>query len=58
VKVPFNERVGARLQFRLTPTYVSEEPALFCDIFGFCYVVGMADYACQGEPTGGVTIRF
>jgi len=57
-KIPVNEHAGARVQFRLTPTYVSEEAALFCDIFGFCYVVGVADYAYQWELTGGVTFRF
>ncbi len=58
MKVPINESVGARLQLRPTPTYVSAEPARFSDIFGFCYVVGVADYAYRGELTGGVISRF
>jgi opacity protein-like surface antigen len=57
-KVPVSEHVGTRFQFRLTPTYVTEDAALFCDIFGFCYVVGVANYAYQWELTGGVTFRF
>lgn len=58
VKAYFSEHVGARFQARWTPTYVSSEPALWCDVFGFCYVVDEADYANQGEVTGGVTFRF
>ncbi len=58
VRTYFSERVGVRAQLRWTPTYVTSEPALFCDVFGFCYVVDEADYANQGEFTTGVIFRF
>jgi opacity protein-like surface antigen len=58
VKVNFSPRLGARAQFRWTPTYVSTSNELFCDAFGFCYVIGVADYLNQGEVTGGITFRF
>lgn len=58
VKVNLTPRVGARAQFRWAATYVSTSNRLFCDAFGFCYVIGVADYLNQGEVTGGVTFRF
>lgn len=58
LKLFIRNNVGARVQLRLTPTYVSDETALFCDAFGFCYLVEVADYLYQGEFTAGVTFRF
>lgn len=58
LKLYIQNNVGARVQFRLTPTYVTDDTVLYCDIFGFCYAVGVADYLYQGEFTGGITFRF
>jgi opacity protein-like surface antigen len=58
LKAYFNDTVGLRAQYRLTPTYMSDEPAIFCDAFAFCYVIDEAVYAYQNEWTAGVTFRF
>ena len=58
IKAYFSENVGGRVQLRWTPTYVSSQPELFCDIFLFCYAVNVADYLNQGELTAGLTFRF
>jgi opacity protein-like surface antigen len=58
VKTYFSDHVGMRFQVRLAPTYVTEEPALFCDPFGFCWGVHTPVYSYQTEATVGVNFRF
>lgn len=58
VKTYFTDHVGLRFQARLAPTYVTEDPALFCDPFGFCWAVDTAVYSYQTEATVGVTFKF
>lgn len=58
VKTYFSDHVGMRFQARLAPTYVSTEPAIFCDAFGFCWAVDAAVYSYQTEATVGVNFRF
>jgi opacity protein-like surface antigen len=58
VKFDVSKHVGIRLQGRFTATYLKDEPALFCDLFGFCYVLSAAQYGNQGEFTAGVMFRF
>jgi opacity protein-like surface antigen len=59
VKVYANPRVGARLGFQWTPTYIkSDAVGWWCDPFWGCYVVGSAQYANQFDFNGGITVRF
>jgi opacity protein-like surface antigen len=58
VKGYFNKHAGVRAQLRWTPTYVSTQTQLWCDLFGFCYAVNTADYMNQGEFTVGAIFRF
>ena len=58
VKTYFTDNVGLRFQVRLAPTYVTEEPAIFCDAFGFCWAVDTAVYSYQTEATVGVSFKF
>lgn len=53
------ERVGLRLEGRLTPTYIkSDAVGWWCDPFWGCYVLGDAQYANQFDLAAGVTVRF
>ena len=58
LKAYMSGRVGARIQFRYAPTYVSALPALWCDVFSSCQAVGVADYAKQAEISAGLMFRF
>ena len=59
VKYFLGERVGLRLQLRWTPTYVnSTSEGVFCNPFGFCYVVQDAHYVNQTEASAGLIIKF
>jgi opacity protein-like surface antigen len=51
---------GIRLEARWTPTYIkSDAEGWWCDPYwGYCYVVGDAQYANQYELGGGITLRF
>jgi opacity protein-like surface antigen len=51
---------GIRLEARWTPTYIKSDAAgWWCDPWwGYCYVVGDAQYANQYELGGGITLRF
>jgi opacity protein-like surface antigen len=51
---------GIRLEARWTPTYIKSDAAgWWCDPYwGYCYVVGDAQYANQYELGGGITLRF
>jgi len=51
--------VGARLEARVTPTYVkSNAVGWWCDPYWGCYVVQAAQYSSQFQLSGGVTFRF
>ena len=59
MKYSLGERVGLRLQVRWTPTYVSSTfGGVFCNPFGFCYVVEDAHYVTQTEASVGLIIKF
>jgi opacity protein-like surface antigen len=51
---------GIRLEARWTPTYIkSDAEGWWCDPYwGYCYVVGNAQYANQFDFGGGITLRF
>jgi len=51
---------GIRLEARWTPTYIKSDAAgWWCDPYwGYCYVVGNAQYANQFDFGGGITLRF
>jgi opacity protein-like surface antigen len=51
---------GLRLEARWTPTYIKSDAAgWWCDPYwGYCYVVGDAQYANQYELGGGIVLRF
>jgi len=51
--------VGARLEARLTPTYIkSTAVGWWCDEYWGCYLVEDAQYSNQFQFSGGVTFRF
>jgi hypothetical protein len=60
VKYFATPHVGIRAALMWTPTYIkSDAGGVWCDPFwGYCYVVGNAQYSNQFEFSGGVTIRF
>jgi hypothetical protein len=59
VKYALGERLGLRLQARWTPTYVnSTADGVFCDPFGFCYVLEDSNYVHQFDASVGLIIKF
>jgi hypothetical protein len=59
LKLQQSERVGFRLEARLTPTFIkSDAVGWWCDPFWGCYVIGDAQYSNQFDIAGGVTFRF
>lgn len=58
IKAFFTKHIGARAEVRYAPFYVRDTPTLFCDIFGFCFVVDAAEYANQGQFNAGIVVRF
>jgi len=60
VKLFPSPNFGIRLEARWTPTYIKSDAAgWWCDPYwGYCYVVGDAQYANQYELGGGITLRF
>jgi len=59
LKYYVGERLGFRLQARWTPTYVnSTDVGVFCDPFGFCYVLEDSNFVNQVEASAGVIIKF
>jgi hypothetical protein len=51
--------VGARLEARMTPTYIKSSAAgWWCDPYWGCYLVEDTQYSSQIQLSGGVTIRF
>jgi hypothetical protein len=51
---------GIRMEARWTPTYIKSDAAgWWCDPYwGYCYVVGNAQYANQFDFGGGIVLRF
>ena len=55
----YRGRVGARLEGRITPTYIKSDPgSWWCDPYWGCYVVEHVQVPNQIEFSGGVTFRF
>jgi opacity protein-like surface antigen len=57
-KFALAKHVGLRLQGQWVSTYVGSSDEVFCDPFGFCYVVEDASYLNQFELAAGITFRF
>ena len=57
-KVGLAKHFGLRFQGQWIATYISSEDEVFCDPFGFCYVVSDADYLNQIELSAGLTFKF
>ena len=58
-KVMFRENIGLRLQAKWAPTYINTTSGvLWCDWWGFCYMIPVSNYMSQGEFTGGIFFRF
>jgi len=60
VKMFPGPHVGIRLEARWTPTYIKSDAAgWWCDPYwGYCYVVGNAQYSNQFDFGGGIVLRF
>jgi opacity protein-like surface antigen len=59
VKYFFNESWGIRAQARYAPTYLyTSAGGLWCNWWGYCWVVGNDHYLNQGDFTVGLTWRF
>jgi outer membrane protein W len=59
VKYFFNDYVGVRAQARYAPTYLySSNGGLWCNWYGYCWVISDEHYLNQGDITVGVTFRF
>ena len=60
VKMMPSPSFGIRLEARWTPTYIkSDAGGWWCDPYwGYCYVVGNAQYANQFDFGGGIVLRF
>jgi opacity protein-like surface antigen len=59
VKIFPAPRVGVRLAFEWTPTYIKTDAAgWWCDPYWGCYLVGNAQYSSSIQFNGGVTVRF
>lgn len=59
IKYYFTDRIGIRAQARYAPTYLyTSNGGLWCNWWGYCWVVGNDHYLNQGDITIGMTIRF
>jgi opacity protein-like surface antigen len=58
VKVMFHDMIGLRLQAKWTPTYINTSDYIFCDYWGWCYVIPLNQYMNQGEFIAGLVFRF
>jgi len=59
LKYFFSDNMGVRLQMRYTPTYLySTAGGVWCDWWGFCWVVPNDKFLNQGDVTAGWTFRF
>jgi outer membrane protein with beta-barrel domain len=57
-KFALAKHVGLRLQGQWVSTYVGSNDEVFCDPFGFCFVVQDATYLNQFEFAAGITFKF
>jgi len=57
-KVALAKHFGLRFQGQWVATYVDSNDEVFCDPFGFCFVVSDADYLNQVELSAGLTFKF
>ena len=58
-KVMVREKIGFRFQAKWVPTYINTTSGgVWCDWWGYCYVIPVSNYMNQGEFTGGVFFRF
>lgn len=57
-KIGLAKHVGLRLQGQWISTYIDSNDELWCDPFGFCYVVSDANYLSQFEVSAGLAIKF
>jgi len=59
VKVFASRHVGFRFQARYAPTYLySTNGGVWCNWWGYCWVVPNDHFLNQGDVTGGVIFRF
>ena len=58
MKCIVHKNVGFRLEGRWTPTYVNFDNELFCDPFGFCFIVEDPNWLHQGQVNAGIVLRF
>ncbi len=59
VKYFVSRHLGFRLQARYTPTYAyTSSGGVWCNWWGYCWVVPNDHFLNQGDVTGGVILRF
>jgi opacity protein-like surface antigen len=59
LKYFFTENIGVRVQARYAPTYLyTSAGGLWCNWWGYCWVVGNDHYMNQGDVTIGLNFRF
>jgi len=58
VKYSLSRHFGLRGDVRYLPTYGSSSYGLFCDPFGFCYQVKVANFLNRGNFVGGLIFKF
>jgi hypothetical protein len=59
VKYFMTRHIGFRVQARYTPTYAySTSGGVWCNWWGYCWVVPNDHFIQQGDVTGGVVFRF
>ncbi len=59
IKYFFTKNMGVRLQARYAPTYLySTAGGLWCNWWGYCWVLSNDKFLSQGDVTAGLVIRF
>ena len=59
VKYFVSRHIGFRFQARYAPTYLySTASGLWCNWWGYCWVVPYDHFLNQGDVTGGLVLRF
>jgi outer membrane protein W len=59
VKYFFHKNIGVFGQIRYMPTFVYSEPGgVWCNWYGYCWVVADNNYLHQGDAQFGVSVRF
>jgi opacity protein-like surface antigen len=59
VKYFVSRHIGLRLQARYAPTYLySTSGGVWCNWWGYCWVIPNDHFLNQGDVTGGVILRF